>query len=218
VLGFVFTYLATLRKGILKQSDRRVKLMNEILSGIKIIKLYCWDLAFADKVQDVRIDEVKLLAKLAYLVGIAFSVILLSLPLMLPVIVFSASATLTGVTITASKAFTVISLFNILRFPFAFLPLAIVQWIVTGIALGRVQNFLLLDELDTEKSRGNKSNMKDSNANAIEIHGPISFSWDRSPPERPIRMDKTTGKRKSKKQYKEEVSSFLFIVVRYFIV
>jgi ABC-type bacteriocin/lantibiotic exporter with double-glycine peptidase domain len=39
VLGVTFTYLASLRRGILKQSDRRVKLMNEILSGIKIIKL-----------------------------------------------------------------------------------------------------------------------------------------------------------------------------------
>ena len=62
-----FTYLASLRKGILKQSDRRVKLMNEILSGIKIIKLYCWDIAFANKVQNVRVDEVKLLAKLGLL-------------------------------------------------------------------------------------------------------------------------------------------------------
>jgi ABC-type bacteriocin/lantibiotic exporter with double-glycine peptidase domain len=90
VLMIVFKYLASLRVGILKQSDRRVKLMNEILSGMKIIKLYCWDIAFANKVQEVRMDEVKLLAKMAYLVGIAFSVILLSLPLMLPVIVFSA--------------------------------------------------------------------------------------------------------------------------------
>ena len=68
VLALTFTYLASLRKGILKQSDRRVKLMNEILSGIKIIKLYCWDIAFADKVQGVRVDEVKLLAKLGVLV------------------------------------------------------------------------------------------------------------------------------------------------------
>jgi hypothetical protein len=65
-------------------------------------------------------------------------------------------ATLTGVTITASKAFTVITLFNILRFPFAFLPLAIVQWITTAIALGRVQNFLLLEEIDTDVTRGGK--------------------------------------------------------------
>jgi len=43
---FLFTFFL---QGILKQSDRRVKLMNEILSGVKIIKLYCWDSAFADK-------------------------------------------------------------------------------------------------------------------------------------------------------------------------
>ena len=207
VLGFVFTYLATLRRGILKQSDRRVKLMNEILSGIKIIKLYCWDAAFANKVQDVRVDEVKLLAKLAYLVGIAFSVILLSLPLMLPVIVFSASATLTGVTITASKAFTVITLFNILRFPFAFLPLAIVQWITTAIALGRVQNFLLLDEIDVSDTRGTA---KDMNAltqgkHSIEMIR-SSYTWDRSQPKvtPPPPMDEE-GKKKSKKQLKIEM-------------
>ena len=179
--------------------------MNEILAGIKIIKLYCWDAAFANKVQEVRIDEVKLLAKMAYLVGIAFSVILLSLPLMLPVIVFSASATLTGVTITASKAFTVITLFNILRFPFAFLPLAIVQWITTAIALGRVQNFLLLEELDTDVVRGNKDDMQDSTTNAIEIsgggvNGGASFAWGRAPPVvvEPLKVDEL-GNKKSKK-------------------
>ena len=78
----------------------------------------------ADKIQDIRVDEVRLLKILAYVVGVAFSIMLGSLPLMLPVIVFSAAATITGTVITASKAFTVIALFNILRFPFAFFPLA----------------------------------------------------------------------------------------------
>ena len=112
-------------------------------------------------------------------------------------------------TITASKAFTVITLFNILRFPFAFLPLAIVQWITTAIALGRVQNFLLLEELDVSACRGTSVDMKESTKgqHSIEIQGPVSFAWERSSvasftPTNPI--DVTTGNKKTRKQINQE--------------
>lgn len=179
-LMFVFKAVAKLRVGILGYSDKRVKLMSEILSGIKVIKLYAWDQAFADKIQGIRVDEVRLLKILAYVVGLAFSIMLGSLPLMLPVIVFSAAATITGTVITASKAFTVIALFNILRFPFAFFPLAAVQWVTTVIALRRVQDFLLLGELDNSEDNAKRLEdaMQDPTAHAIELDS-ASFTWDR---------------------------------------
>ena len=37
--------------------DKRTRLMNEILSNIKSIKLYSWERAFRDKVLDVRNNE-----------------------------------------------------------------------------------------------------------------------------------------------------------------
>ena len=102
-----------------------------------------------------------------------------------------------------------ITLFNILRFPFAFLPLAIVQWITTAIALGRVQNFLLLEELDVLACRGTSADMKESTKgqNSIEIQGPVSFAWERSSvasftPTNPI--DVTTGNKKTRKQISQE--------------
>lgn len=79
--------------------------------------------------QDIRVEEIKLLAKLKLLIGGAFSVIILSVPTMLPVVVFAATTMMTDEPITASKAFTVITLFNILRFPLAFLPFSAVQWV-----------------------------------------------------------------------------------------
>lgn len=43
------------------------RFMNEILDGIKVLKLYAWEPSFADKIGDIRHDEVTTLKKAAYL-------------------------------------------------------------------------------------------------------------------------------------------------------
>ena len=43
------------------------RFMNEILDGIKVLKLYAWEPSFADKIGDIRHDAVKTLKKAAYL-------------------------------------------------------------------------------------------------------------------------------------------------------
>lgn len=51
----------------MKDKDSRIKLMNEILNGIKVLKLYAWELAFKEKVSQIRESELKVLKKSAYL-------------------------------------------------------------------------------------------------------------------------------------------------------
>ena len=46
------------RKKLLVVQDRRVKMMNEILGGIRVLKYYAWELAFSTKVRAIREDEV----------------------------------------------------------------------------------------------------------------------------------------------------------------
>jgi ATP-binding cassette subfamily C (CFTR/MRP) protein 4 len=36
------------------KTDVRIRLMSEIVNGIKVIKMYTWEAAFSDLVQDVR--------------------------------------------------------------------------------------------------------------------------------------------------------------------
>lgn len=60
----------------MKNKDERVKLINEVLSGIKVLKLYAWELAFKKKIDDIRDKEVKDLKSIAYLS--AFAVLLWS--------------------------------------------------------------------------------------------------------------------------------------------
>ena len=35
-------------------ADRRVKVMNEVISGIRVIKMYAWEYAFKDLVATIR--------------------------------------------------------------------------------------------------------------------------------------------------------------------
>lgn len=54
----------------MKNKDNRIKLMNEILNGIKVLKLYAWELAFQDRVMSIRQEELKVLKKSAYLAAV----------------------------------------------------------------------------------------------------------------------------------------------------
>ena len=51
----------------MQQKDRRIRLMNEVLNGIKVIKLYAWEDHFHDDVQTIRQKELVILRNTAYL-------------------------------------------------------------------------------------------------------------------------------------------------------
>ena len=43
-----------LRVKTASKTDRRIRLMNEIFSGIQVIKMYCWEKPFSLLVADAR--------------------------------------------------------------------------------------------------------------------------------------------------------------------
>lgn len=57
----------------MKHMDGRIKLMNEILSGIKILKFYAWEKAFEERVLSFREKELKALKKSQILYSISIA-------------------------------------------------------------------------------------------------------------------------------------------------
>ncbi|XP_034237463.1 multidrug resistance-associated protein 1-like [Thrips palmi] len=57
VNGFIVSKMEVLQASQLKNKDQRAKLMNEILSGIKVLKLYAWEPPFGDRIQHIRLKE-----------------------------------------------------------------------------------------------------------------------------------------------------------------
>ena len=38
----------------MRNKDKRTKLVDEILNGMKILKMYAWEMSFVKKVNDIR--------------------------------------------------------------------------------------------------------------------------------------------------------------------
>jgi len=125
-----------------------VKIINEVLSGIRIIKFYAWEKPFGKEVDKIREKELEALTTLTYVSNIGFSVVLMSAPIVQPILVFLTYIFIQDAPLTPAKAFTTVALFNIMRFPFAFLPMGLLQYIQSAISLRRLTAYLLLPELD----------------------------------------------------------------------
>ena len=71
LMGPINAIVARKMKGLqidqMKNKDRRNKMMDEILNGMKIIKLYAWEDSFKEKVNAIRQTEIGALKKIAYL-------------------------------------------------------------------------------------------------------------------------------------------------------
>ena len=64
--GFITSKIRETFVSLMKAKDKRVKLINEILNGIKVLKLYAWESSFEKKIKEFREGEVKSLNHQAY--------------------------------------------------------------------------------------------------------------------------------------------------------
>lgn len=118
----------------------------QILSGIRVLKFYAWEAAFKQKISSIRHKELIILKKMAYLIAVVFSLVLQAVPIFMPVLIFFTYVKL-GNTLDAAKAFTAISLFNLMQFPFVFLPLGLSQYSQSIVSSQRLIQFFAADEL-----------------------------------------------------------------------
>jgi ATP-binding cassette subfamily C (CFTR/MRP) protein 1 len=145
--GVIFAALNKFRKLKVSVTDTRVKLMNEMLSGIRVIKSYAWEDAFENKVDVIRDKELYLLKKLAYIIAIGFTLIMFSAPIIQPILIFFVYVKL-GNELDAATAFTTIALFNLMQMPFAFLPMGLAQYVQSLVSTNRMLNFFMSEELE----------------------------------------------------------------------
>ena len=129
IQGMVFGTLFKNQKVFMRLVDRRVSAINEVLCGIRIVKYYGWERAFKRLVGDMREEELRVLTTMAYVVAIGLSLVLMSAPIIQPVLIFTTYVKAEGGSLDAATAFTTIALFNMLRFPFAFMPMGFMQYL-----------------------------------------------------------------------------------------
>ncbi|KAM8873545.1 ATP-binding cassette sub-family C member 4-like isoform 1-T1 [Synchiropus picturatus] len=156
-------------------TDNRIRIMNEVVSGIKIIKMYAWERPFAALVTEVRRKEICEIMKSSYLRGLNMASFFAGSKVIL--FVTFAVYTLLGNGIMASNVFVTVSLYGTIKVTVTlFFPLAIEKLSETVVSVRRIKNFLLLEETCRRKA---SVQLTEDKENAIELDN-VTCYWDAS--------------------------------------
>uniref|UniRef100_A0A7N8XUN0 Multidrug resistance-associated protein 4 n=1 Tax=Mastacembelus armatus TaxID=205130 RepID=A0A7N8XUN0_9TELE len=165
---------STYRSKTAVQTDSRIRTMNEVVSGMRIIKMYAWEKPFATLVSEVRRKEISKIMKSSYLRGLNMASFFCASKIIL-FITFTIYVLL-GNTISASRVFVTVSLYTAVKLTVTlFFPSAIEKLFESRVSIRRIQEFLLLDEI-TKSSGARSQDQKDV---AVEIQDLVCY-WDKS--------------------------------------
>uniref|UniRef100_A0A8C1RBP7 Cystic fibrosis transmembrane conductance regulator n=1 Tax=Cyprinus carpio TaxID=7962 RepID=A0A8C1RBP7_CYPCA len=156
-------------------TDSRIRTMNEVVSGIRIIKMYAWEKPFAALVNDVRRKEISKIMSSSYLRGLNMASFFTANKIIL-FVTFTVYV-LVGNKISASRVFVTVSLYSAVRLTVTlFFPSAIEKVSESAISIRRIKKFLLLDELVKSHVPLTQEDRKEA---SVEIEDLICY-WDKS--------------------------------------
>lgn len=146
------------------RTDERVRFMDEIISGVQVIKMYAWEVPFAKLITYARRMELKIVRKTSYVRALYMTFMLFTTRMAIFCTMLSMALLYGSDQITAAKVFVISSYFGIIAHTMS-------QMFVRGVAeiaevlvaFKRLQNFLLLEEKITGRIEGNKNGYDDTN-------------------------------------------------------
>ncbi|KAM8705279.1 hypothetical protein ACLKA7_009701 [Drosophila subpalustris] len=168
------------REKTAERTDMRVKLMNEIIQGIQVIKMYAWEKSFARIVAEVRLKEVRAIRGTNYIHAALSCTSMIS-----PLSVFLAlcSYVYLGDALTAQKVYTVSSYFSMLNDSMVhFWPLSITFIAEAMVSAKRCKEFLLDGnraespinmENDTTQSKVKRRITEEDKLKNVELNGSL---------------------------------------------
>ncbi|XP_070536868.1 ATP-binding cassette sub-family C member 9-like [Ptychodera flava] len=138
--------MAKVQGRVLKVADKRLKRSNEVLMGIKLLKLYGWEEKFCSAIEVLRNLEVKQMMKRGgYTILTTF--VATSTPILLTFISFAVYSLTSPVPLTPEVAFGSLALFNLLVWPMSVLPTYISNCVNAAVSTQRLRMFFAAAEL-----------------------------------------------------------------------
>ncbi|XP_037672360.1 ATP-binding cassette sub-family C member 11 isoform X2 [Choloepus didactylus] len=122
-------------------SDRRIRVTSEVLTCIKLIKMYTWEKPFTAIIKDLRKRERKLLEKSGF--GHSLTTVAFLLTPTLAATTLFLIHTFLKLKLTATTAFTTVAILNPLRMSVFFVPFAIKAVTNSKTAAKRLKKFFL---------------------------------------------------------------------------
>ena len=160
--------------------DSRIQLMSEVLGNIKIIKLYAYEGAFRSKIQAFRNTELDVMRKTGRVMSV-LALVYSCFPFLMAFVSFAVYATVGGPNFTpgeinAQVVFVSMTLFALLLQPVGSMSRVMGGTISIRVATGRIQAFLLNEEIDPLNIIHEPMLPKDPVAPVIVLEN-ATFAW-----------------------------------------
>ncbi|KAK2580321.1 hypothetical protein KPH14_012558 [Odynerus spinipes] len=130
-----------------QRTDERLRLMNELIAGVQIIKMYVWEIPFSKLVEKNRRKEMTTIKRYSIVeqTSLTFDCYVPRICLFIAILTY----VFTGNYVTAEKVFTIASFFSIVRKSMTIgFPLSIHQ-VVEGLAsMRRIERFMMYTEVE----------------------------------------------------------------------
>ncbi|XP_044268142.1 probable multidrug resistance-associated protein lethal(2)03659 isoform X2 [Tribolium madens] len=142
---FMGKLTTTYRLKSASNTDQRIKLMNEIITGMKVIKMFAWEKLFVDIIEKARRLEIRQIRKISNIraLNISFMIFINRTGIFLSVMTYF----LVRKQIDAKYVFVLSSFYAILRQTLTvYLPFAIQNFSETRVSIERIRLFLTSDE------------------------------------------------------------------------
>jgi ABC-type multidrug transport system fused ATPase/permease subunit len=153
-------------------TDKRAKLLQEILGGMRIVKFMAWEIPFLNRLRAIRGMELKFVRRLLWFRSgmMAFA---LSLPVLAAILAFI-TYSLTSHGLSAPTVFTVLTLFQLIRMPLMIWPMALSSAVDAHNGLTRLAAVFEAEVINDDRIID--PNMSDG----VRLEH-ASFSWDAAP-------------------------------------
>ncbi|KAM9388323.1 ATP-binding cassette sub-family C member 4 [Phaethornis superciliosus] len=165
---------SSLRSKTATLTDVRIRTMNEVISGMKIIKMYAWEKSFAELVNGLRRKEIAMVMKSSYLRGLNLASFFVASKI--TVFMTFMAYVLLGNVISASRVFVAVSLYSAVRLTVTlFFPSAVERVSEAVVSIRRIKNFLMLDEVSHFQPQ-----LHGNNENIILHVQDLTCYWDKN--------------------------------------
>ncbi|XP_063053419.1 ATP-binding cassette sub-family C member 8 [Engraulis encrasicolus] len=148
---FVATRLSEAQKSTLEYSTERLKKTNELLRGIKLLKLYAWEHIFCGSVEETRHKELTSLQSFALYTSVSIFMNA-AIPIAAVLITFVVHVHISeDASLSPAVAFASLSLFHILVTPLFLLPSVVRSTVKALVSAQKLSDFFSSDEIGEEQ-------------------------------------------------------------------
>lgn len=152
--------------------------MDEIISGVQVIKMYAWEMPFTKLITWARKMELKEVRKTSYIRALYMTFVLFTTRMAIFCTMLAIALLYGSDQITAAKIFVVSAYFGIIAHAMSQMFVRVIAEVAEAlVAFRRLQNFLELDEIDLKPSTIAQNGSKVSHCLLIVIKSYKNFAF-----------------------------------------